>query len=111
MSLRSNKNILVKAVLNCGELLNLSHSELLTILHINDSPRLDESIELSSEQCEIALLLIRITISLFQKSGGDIDVMRHFMKTQNLALGSVPAVKIKTKNGLLSVLTFLDLDR
>ena len=61
-----------------------------------------------SKSGELALLLIRCYRSLFVLVGGTPGDMRHWMQTENLHTGGVPAEQVKTVQGLTEVLGYLD---
>ena len=55
-----------------------------------------------------SLLLIRIFLAIFMITGGDEKTMKHWLKTDNLHLQSVPEVLLSDKEGLEKVLQYLE---
>lgn len=103
------KIILAKAVLAAAERLDLTQDQLALMLNINSVNTLT-SLELdpTSKQGELALTLIRITISLDALTGGDIAWMQHFMKSPNKLLSGIPIEQIQNPQGLASVLQLVE---
>jgi len=102
------ETVLTKAVLSAVEHLGLTSDQLavlldldLTITHLDDC-------KFSSLQKEIALMLIRITVSLDALSGGDTSMTQHFMKSPNKATGGIPVEQIQKFQGLATVLQFVE---
>lgn len=104
--------VLCKALFNVSEQLSLRQEELGNVIGINRSSisRLKQkgTLDPKSKQGELGLLLIRVARSLYALSGGDGDWIRHFMRSQNIMTGGVPADQIQNVQGLIRVLTFLD---
>ena len=96
--------VLAKAVLNAAAELGLKQAELAAVLGMHRNPSLDPD----SKQGELALMLVRVARALFALTGGDEDWIRHFMRTSNKVTGGVPAEQIKSVEGLVSVLQFVD---
>lgn len=113
MSLATTHNIdsadvLKKAFLNAGKALGLSQSVLATIIGKDRSTLARGRIEPTAKAGELALLLIRCYRSLYALMGGDIEHMRHWMHTENLHTGGVPAEQIRSVQGLMEVVLYLD---
>lgn len=104
--------VLAKAVLNVAAQLGLNQSELADVLgmHRTAVSRLKKSLSLdpASKQGELALLLVRLARALFALTGGDEAWIRHFMNTPNTVTGGVPKEQIKSIQGLVSVVEFVD---
>lgn len=104
--------VLAKAVFNAADQLGLKQAELGNVLgmHRTAISRLKQSLSLepTSKQGELALLLIRIARALFALTGGDKDWIKHFMHNPNQVTGGVPAQQIETIQGLIQVLQFVD---
>ncbi|SDY51150.1 antitoxin Xre-like helix-turn-helix domain-containing protein [Acinetobacter kyonggiensis] len=101
--------ILAKAVLAAAERLGLTQDQLALILSI-DSVKTLTSLELdpTSKQGELALTLIRITISLDALTGGDTAWMQHFMKLPNKLTADIPMEQIQNTQGLATILQFVE---
>jgi len=104
--------VLAKAVLNAAEQLGLKQAELAAVLGIHRTAisrlKQKQSLDPLSKQGEIALLLVRIARALFALTGGDKEWIKHFMHTHNNVTGDIPAKQIKSIQGLMTVLQFVD---
>lgn len=106
------KVVLATAVLNVADQLDLKQAQLGAVLgmqrtaisRMKSKPELDPE----SKQGELAVMLIRIYRALFSLMGGDLEWMRHFMKSHNKVTGGIPQEQIQTVVGLMSVLQFVD---
>jgi predicted transcriptional regulator len=58
---------------------------------------------------EISLMVIRIHQALSKILGSDVEAMRSWMKTWNSQLNDIPANKIQTIRGLMSVMTHVEM--
>jgi len=104
--------VLAKAVLNASKQLGLKQVELAKALgkdrtaisRWNSNPWLSPE----SKTGELALLLVRVARALFTLTDGDMEWMKHFMRTPNLATGAIPAQQIQTVQGMVQVLGFVD---
>lgn len=102
-----HKQTLRKALLNAGKALGLPQAELATVVG-RDRSALYRGLDPDSKPGELALLLIRAYRSLYVLVGGNPDDMRHWMHTENLHTGGVPAEQIKSVQGLVQVVEYLD---
>lgn len=104
--------VLAKALLNAAQQLGLNQAELAQVLGVHRTAisRLKQQLSLdpSSKQGELALLLIRLARALFAVTGGDPVWMRHFMQSPNQITGQIPAQQIHSIQGLVTVVQFLD---
>lgn len=104
--------VLAKAVLRAADQLGLRQTDLAAVLGVHRTVisrmKTSQSLDPDSKQGELALLLIRMARALFALTGGDIQWIRHFMQSPNLATGGVPAEQIATIQGLMTVLRFVD---
>ncbi len=100
--------VLKKALLNAGRALGLTQAELAAAIGKDRSTLARGRIDPDSKTGELALLLIRCYRSLYALMGGDQEHMRHWMHTQNLHTGGVPAEQIRSVQGLMQVLLYLD---
>jgi len=104
--------VLAKALLNTAEQLGLNQAELAAVLGVHRTAisrlKQSQSLDPLSKQGEIALLVIRIARALFALTGGDKEWIKHFMHTHNSVTGGVPAEQIKSIQGLMTVLQFVD---
>jgi len=104
--------VLAKAVLRAADQLGLRQADLAAVLGIHRTAvsRLKQSMSLdpASKQGELALLLVRLARALYALTGGDVEWMRHFMRTPNTVTGGIPARQIESIEGLMTVLRFAD---
>lgn len=99
--------VLTEALLNAGKGLGLSQAELGQVIG-KDRTSISRGISENSKAGELALLFIRCYRSLYVLVGGDIGDMKHWMHTNNLHTGGVPAEQVKTVAGLTRVVDYLD---
>ncbi|MBW8028486.1 MAG: DUF2384 domain-containing protein [Ferrovum sp.] len=104
----SRSSILSEALTNAGKQLGMSQSDLGEIIGKNRSAISRGDIEPESKAGELALLFIRCYRALFVLVGGDSRQMRHWMQCKNLHTGGIPAEQIKSVQGLITVLEYLD---
>lgn len=101
------KKVLAKAVLNVAVQLDISQSQLATVIGVSRTSisRLKVKLRLDahSKQGELALLLISIYKSLNILSGGEVKLMRLFMNSPNSVTGGIPIHQINTISGLVHV--------
>ena len=103
--------VLAKALLNTREQLGLTQQELADIVGVHRtaiSRWADSGLRPQSKSGELALLLIRAYRALFALFGGNLQDMRHFLRTENRHLGGVPLVLMGQVQGLVHVVEYLD---
>lgn len=100
--------VLGEALASAGRELGLSQAELGRVIGKDRSAISRGQIEPASKAGELALLLIRLYRSLHVLVGGDPAAMRHWLRTENLHTGGVPARQIATAQGLVEVVAYLD---
>ena len=99
--------VLTKALLNAGKHLGLSQAELGKVVGKNLTS-IGRGVSETSKSGELALLFIRCYRSLYVLVGGDSRDMKHWMHTNNQHTGGVPAEQVKTVEGLMRVVDYLD---
>lgn len=105
---RFNDNeVLTEALLAAGRGLGLTQVVIGEVVG-RDRTSLKRPLEPASKAGQLALLLVRIYRSLFALVGGDPDHMQHWMFTANHHTGGVPAEQIRTPEGLVTVVSYLD---
>ena len=102
-----NSEVLAEAVFKTAEQLGLSQADLLTII-VKDGRSISDCIDPNSKSGELALLLIRCYQNLYVLVGGEASSIRHWMHTRNHHTSGIPAEQIKTTQGLVNVLRYLD---
>ncbi|MGH8433521.1 MAG: antitoxin Xre/MbcA/ParS toxin-binding domain-containing protein [Pseudomonas sp.] len=104
--------VLAKALLNTREQLGLTQQELAEIVGVHRTAitRWQDSggLRPQSKTGELALLLIRAYRALFALFGGNLDDMRHFLRTENRHLAGVPLQQMGSVQGLVRVVEYLD---
>ncbi|MCP0917698.1 DUF2384 domain-containing protein [Acinetobacter indicus] len=106
------KTVLTKALLNAAEQLKINQTDLAEVIGVHrtviskwkKNPELDPE----SKSGELALLFIRLYRALFALNGGDLEWMRHFLKSPNKVTGGVPGEQIKNVQGLVRVVQVVD---
>ncbi|MFO1417870.1 MAG: MbcA/ParS/Xre antitoxin family protein [Methylotetracoccus sp.] len=100
--------ILSKALAAAGEALGLSQSELAEAIGRDRSSIYRKGINPHSKPGEAALLVIRVYRALFALVGGDVAQMRHWMHTANRHTRGVPAEQLRSTEGLVDLVHYLD---
>ena len=104
--------ILAKAVLSAASRLGLRNRQLSAILGTSEASisRLQTSrgLDPDSKEGELALLLIRLYRSLDALVGGDDEKARTWLASHNAHLAGVPGERIRTVEGLVDVVQYLD---
>ncbi len=101
-------DVLAEAFGNAGRALGLTQADLGAVVGKDRSAISRGRLDPGSKAAELALLLIRIYRALFVLVGGDEVALRHWMRTANHHTGGVPAEQIRSIQGLLQVLEYLD---
>lgn len=108
----SENQVLAIALSNLKEMLHLSNEDICQIIgvHRNTLARLfqKKEIDYQSKEGELSLLLIRVYRSLFALNGGNIEAIKHWLKTKNRHVAGVPLEVMKTVLGLSRVVNYLD---
>lgn len=112
-SMLSPANVLAKAILNIAEQLQLTESELATIvgLLMTDRARTlqEDLLKPHTTAAKRALLLVRVYQGIYDLNGGDIECMRHFINSPNRLLDhQSPRMLIQTEQGLSKVVDLLE---
>ena len=101
-------DVLAEAIGNAGRQLGLTQAELGAVIGKDRTAISRGRIDPYSKAGELALLFIRCYRGLYVLTGGDLKHMTHWMRTENRHTGGVPAEQIKTVQGLIGVLEYLD---
>lgn len=109
----SRESVLSKAVLRAADMLGLNGAQLGRILGISEASvsRLaagTRTIDPSSKEGELALLLVRVYRSLDALVGGDADQRSAWLRTPNRALNGRPVELLAQAEGLAAVTRYLD---
>ena len=100
--------VLAEAFGNAGRYLGMSQSDLGEIVGKDRSAISRGRVDPASKAGELALLFIRCYRALYVLTGGDSRQMAHWMHTENRHTGGIPAEQVKTVQGLITVLEYLD---
>jgi hypothetical protein len=105
-------DVLGKAVLSAADRLGIRQRDLGAILGASEASisRLQRgrSLDPAGKEGELALLFIRIFRSLDALVGGDEEKARAWLHAENAHVGGVPAARIRTVEGLVDVVQYLD---
>lgn len=104
----SDRALLGKALVNAGSALGLTRAEVADIVGRNRTGLLRDGIDPASKAGELALLFIRLYRSVYALVGGDPAAMKHWLNTENRYFGEVPADMVRSAEGLVRVLHYLD---
>lgn len=108
--------VLGRAALRAADMLDLPAATLAAVIGLSEASvsrlkagtyRLREG----DKAFELAALFVRLFRSLDAVTGGDIAVARVWMVSGNIALGGVPAQRIRDVTGLVETLAYLDAAR
>jgi hypothetical protein len=102
------RRVLAAALISAGKELGLTQAELGAVIGRDRTVLSRGQLEPDSKSGELALLLIRAYRALFALVGGDSALMQHWMHTDNLHTGGVPAEQIRSIQGLTRVVDYLD---
>jgi hypothetical protein len=104
--------VLGKAVLSAAAVLELRHKHLAAILGSSEASvsRLQSgrTLEPRTKEGELALMFLRLFRSLDAITGGDNAKSRDWLNAHNNHLAGVPAERIRTVEGLVDVVHYLD---
>ncbi len=108
--------VLTKAALNGARLLGLSNKALGMVIGVSEATasRMRSGTHVLSrggKPFELAILFVRLFRSLDALSGGEGEVARSWLNSDNTALGARPIEMIATVSGLVDVIAYLDARR
>jgi hypothetical protein len=102
------RRVLSTALANAGKELGLTQQILGQIVGKDRTALSRGGIDPDSKSGELALLLVRAYRALFALTGGDREAMRHWFQTENLHTGGVPSEQVRSVQGLMRVVEYLD---
>ena len=109
---RDQAAVLTKAVRAAAERLGVRNRDLAVILGASAASisRLsgDRTVRPGSREGELAALFVRLFRSLDALVGGDEAKARSWFHAQNAHLGGVPAARVRSVEGLVDVVHYLD---
>ncbi|TVQ90677.1 MAG: DUF2384 domain-containing protein [Deltaproteobacteria bacterium] len=105
--------VLTRATLRSAERLGLSQRALADVLGLSPSTISRyasgaRTLSLDRKERELAVLVVRLYRSLDALLGGDEPKARAWMRAHNTHLAGVPSERIRTIQGLVDVVTYLD---
>jgi hypothetical protein len=104
--------VLARAALAAAERLGLRNRHLAVIIGTSEASvsrlRGDRGLDPDSKEGELALLFLRLYRALDALVGGDDSKARAWLHAENDHLGGVPAERIRTVEGLVDVVQYLD---
>ena len=104
--------VLATALLAAAERLGLRGRELAAVIGTSEATisrlRFARRLDPKSKEGELALLLLRAYRSLDALVGGDDEKARLWLRAANVHLDGVPAERIRTVEGLVDVVQYLD---
>lgn len=104
--------VLTRATLSAAARLGLRSRELAAVIGASEASvsRLKGArvLEPAGKEGELALLFLRLFRSLDALMGGDEARARAWLRAENLHLGGVPADRIRSVEGLIDVVQYLD---
>ena len=104
--------VLTKATLNAASRLGLRNKQLAEVIGTSEAyvSRLKSgrALDPKGKEGELALLFLRLYRSLDALVGGDDGKAREWLRAVNDHVGGVPAERIRTVEGLVDVVQYLD---
>ena len=104
----SQAAVLGEAFANAGRFLGMSQADLGSVIGKDRTAVSRGRLDPDSKAGELALLFIRCYRALYALTGGNAKHMAHWMHTENRHTGGVPVEQVKTVQGLIAVLEYLD---
>ena len=104
--------VLAKAALSAAARLGLRNKQLAAVIGSSEASvsRLQHGrgLDPQSKEGELALLFLRVYRSLDALVGGDDDKAKDWLHAENDHVGGIPAERIRTVEGLVDVVQYLD---
>jgi len=104
--------VLAKAAVNAAGRLGLRHKQLAGIIGTSEASisrlRSGRGLDPTNKEGELALLFLRLYRSLDALVGGDDAKARDWLHSMNDHVGGIPAERIRTVEGLVDVIQYLD---
>jgi len=104
--------VLTKALLSAARRLDMTNRQLALITGTSEASvsrlRSGRALDPGSKEGELALLFLRLYRSLDALVGGDDEKAREWLHAVNDHLGGIPVERIRTVEGLVDVVQYLD---
>ena len=108
----NSASVVATAVLSAAERLGLTNRHLATVIGLSEASisrmQRGRGVDPASKEGELALMLLRLYRSLDTLIGGDDAKSRAWLHAMNDHVGGVPAERIRTVEGLVDVVQYLD---
>lgn len=106
--------VAAKALVNAGRELGLTQRDLSAIVGVSEatvSRMRGGGYELAGKPLDLALYLIRVFRSLDAIAGGEAEVIKGWVRSDNTDLHGVPRALMQSPAGLVDVMNYLDAAR
>jgi hypothetical protein len=104
--------VVARAVLAAADRLGLTNRHLAAVIGVSEASvsrmQHGRGVDPERKEGELALLFVRIFRALDALVGGDDAKARAWLHAENVHLGGVPADRIRTVEGLVDVVVYLD---
>ena len=104
--------VLAKAAINAASRLGLRHKQLAEVIGTSEASvsrlRGGRGLDPANKEGELALLFLRLYRSLDALVGGDDAKAREWLHSMNDHVGGIPSDRIRTVEGLVDVIQYLD---
>ena len=100
--------VLGTALYKAAEIMGFSEEEAAAVIGHERTSGIGDGIDPNSEAGERARMFIRVCRGLHTLVGGNYEHMRHWITTDNRAFGQSPREMMKSCQGLIAVLKYLD---
>jgi hypothetical protein len=102
------RRVLATALVSAGRELGFTQQDLGQVIGRDRTALSRGGLDPESKSGELALLFIRAYRALFALTGGDREAMRHWFQTENLHTRGVPCEQVRSVQGLMQVVGYLD---
>lgn len=104
----NDRTLLAKALFNAADAMGVAKADVSKIVGRDRTGITRDGIDPQSKAGELALMFVRVYRGLYALVGGDRDNMRHWLTTDNEYFGQAPLQAMKTCEGLVRVVMYLD---
>jgi hypothetical protein len=106
--IQTQREVLIDALHTAAQQLGISDPDLRALIGRDSLAIRRGGIDPHSKAGEQALMLIRCYQDLYYLMGGDSTQMMHWMHTENRHTQGIPAEQVKSAEGLVAVVEYLD---
>ena len=109
----NDEALVSKALLNAARRLDMTNIELAQVVGISESKlsrmhKQEAFVSRSGKEFDLAMLFIRLYRSLDAITGGDAVTSAAWIRNQNKAFNNIPVQRMKSLEGLVDVVHYLD---